>query len=132
ALLLGRIVGDILLTLAVHAIVDDFKAVAPAHPLLVAQAERLTLDAVKARQHLELVAESPGLPSAAIDVARSAAALLAPLTSASLDAIERRQLFARLDAKRQELARAFVADDRDLVKSRMDRLCRVQWDSAPA
>jgi hypothetical protein len=105
AYFLGHNLGDLMLTLALRAIVDDWKAVAPTNSVLVLQGESLAAGEARGRKNLELVSMSPALPEATTGLMKEVTSMLAELERADAD---RGALFAKLEGKRQELARSLA------------------------
>jgi hypothetical protein len=64
AFLLGYVVGDLLLSLGLRAVVRDLLSVAPDNAFLNAQHAALRASEQKATANLELAATNPGLPEA--------------------------------------------------------------------
>lgn len=63
--LLGFVLGDLLLSLALRALTEDLLAAAPGHPLLTAQRASLLAAEEKRVGELRLCAENPGIPASA-------------------------------------------------------------------
>jgi len=105
AFFLGQNLGDLMLTLALRAIVEDWASVSPEHGFLIAQAGSLAASEVKAQTNLERVALSPALPAATTELMKDVPAIFFELQRADVD---RSRVFDKLEAKRQVLAHSLM------------------------